>query len=151
MAINSEKVIECFTSQPAPHEHETRPEIYVVFTSPSLTMAALKKAGVLAGSLRARVLMLLARVVPYPLAIENPPIAMSIDEARIRPIATWCPAEARVLLCLCRDEWDVLRISLAANSIVMLGHRKRWWPTREAKLARRLRHAGHHVIFAEAE
>ena len=151
MAISSEKVTELTTRLPVPREHEPRAEIFFVFTSPGLTTAALKKAGDLAAHLRARVLILLARVVPYPLAIVNPPVATTFDEAQIRSIATGCPAETRVLLCLCRDEWDMLSMALTPNSIVVLGRRRKWWPTRETRLAKRLRLAGHHVIFAETE
>jgi len=150
MATSPAQLIELTTRRRLRHEPEASAEIFVVFTSPRLTTAALKKAGVLAGRLRAHALMLLARIVPYPLALVTPPAALSFDEGRIRSIAG-CPVETRVLLCLCRDEWDMLTMALTSNSIVVIGRRKRWWPTREARLARRLRHAGHFVIFAEAE
>jgi hypothetical protein len=45
-----------------------------------------------------------------------------------------------------RSRWFVL-----AGSIVVIGGRERWWPTRENKLARQLRREGHEVVFKETE
>jgi len=40
---------------------------------------------------------------------------------------------------------------LKVGSIVILGGRKRWWPTKEERLARQLRRAGYEVLFKETE
>jgi hypothetical protein len=45
----------------------------------------------------------------------------------------------------------MLLATLSPNSLVVIGGRKKWWPTTEKLMARRLRHAGHKVIFIETE
>jgi len=132
-----------------PRNADPRLEIFVVFTALELTAAALKKACALAGNLGARIVVLAARIVPYPLALTAPPVQPSFDESRLRRIVAGCPVETAVVLCLCRDLWQSLTLALTPNALVVLGVRKRWWPTREARLARKLRRAGYEVITAE--
>jgi hypothetical protein len=52
---------------------------------------------------------------------------------------------------LCRDSSETLLAVLKPRSLVVIGGRRRWWPTREERLAKKLRGAGHEVIFAELE
>lgn len=135
--------------RPWPGDPSSRLEIFVVFTTLELTAAALKKASALACNLGARIVVLAARIVPYPLALTTPPVQPSFDERRLRRIAAGCPVETTVVLCLCRDLWQSLILALTPNALVVLGVRKRWWPTRETRLARKLRRAGYEVITAE--
>ena len=50
---------------------------------------------------------------------------------------------------LCRDRNQTIRQALIPNSIVVIGSRKRWWPTREQWLASLLRRDGHQVIVLD--
>ncbi len=126
--------------------------ISVVFTSVESTLAALKEAGTLASSLRARITLLVPQVVRYPLQLENPPVPVDFSKERLRAIASQCPVETSVHLYLCRDKIPTLISALKPRSIVVLGGRKRWWwPTRDEALARALRRAGHEVIFRQTE
>jgi hypothetical protein len=50
---------------------------------------------------------------------------------------------------LCRDRAEVVRSVLKPHSLVVIGGNRRWWPTREKRLARQLRRSGHAVVFAE--
>ena len=50
-----------------------------------------------------------------------------------------------------RDPAETLAAVLKPDSVVVLGGRKRWWPTTEERLARKLRRIGHEVIFTETE
>jgi len=59
--------------------------------------------------------------------------------------------ETSVHIYLCRDRFETLASVLSPRSIVVLGGRKRWWPTREKSLASKLRKAGHEVVFKETE
>jgi len=135
--------------RPATDEAESRLNIAVVYTSVEATVAALKKAGALAESLGARVTLVVPQVVPYHLPLESPPVLLEFSERRFREIASRSPVETRVHLYLCRDPLDTLMTVLKPRSLVVLGGRKRRWPTSEKSLARKLRRAGHEVVFTE--
>jgi hypothetical protein len=137
--------------QPQVTEAGGRLDVAVVFTSAGATLAALRKAGVLASHLGGRITLLVTQVVPYPLALENPPVPVDFTENRLSAIATESPVETVVRVYLCRDRFTTLAAALKPHSLVVLGGNRRWWPTPEQVLARRLRRAGHEVIFAEAE
>jgi hypothetical protein len=138
-------------NRPAGEASESRLEISVVFTSVEYTIAALKKAAALANRLSARITLMVPQIVPYPLPLTSPPVLLDFSERRFRVIAAESPVETSVRLYLCRDRWETLNVVLKPRSVVVLGGRKTWWPTQEKTLARRLRRAGHEVIFAEME
>jgi hypothetical protein len=53
-------------------------------------------------------------------------------------------------LCVCRG-YDDARRMLPRRSVVVVGGRRRWWwPTREQRIADRLRSTGHETVFVEA-
>jgi hypothetical protein len=136
-------------AQPAVEAPEPKLNIAVVFTSVPSTLAALKAAGSLANRLAAQITLLVPQVVPYPLPLESPPVLLDWNERRLRVIADESPVETKVNLYLCRDQFETLNSVLDPHSIVVLGGSRRWWPTAEKKLVRRLRRAGHEVIFTE--
>jgi len=125
--------------------------IAVVFTSVASTLAALKEAGNLASSLSARIKLVVPQVVPYPLPLETPPVRQEFNENRFRVIASESPVETSVQIILCRDRFEALTSALKPGSIVALGGKKRWWSTKESRLARKLRRAGYEVLFKETE
>jgi hypothetical protein len=135
-------------SSPAP---VTRLNVDVVFTSVIATLAALRKAAELASRLGARITLLVPQVVPYPLPLESPPVLLDWNEQRFQTIAEQSPVETTVRLYLCRDRVGTLLKALRPNALVVVGGPKRWWPTSEARLARKLRKAGHQVIFTKTE
>lgn len=125
--------------------------IAVIFTSVDATLAALRVAGALASKLSARIKLLVPQIVPYPLPLGNPPVLREFSERRFRVIAEQSQVETNVRLYLCRDRWQAVAAALEAHSLVVIGGRKRWWPNFERALARKLRRAGHEVIFARKE
>jgi len=130
----------------------SRLNISVIFTSVVSTLAALRQAGELAACLSARITILAPQVVPYPLPLEKPPVLLSWNERRFRLIADESPVQTTVRLYLCRDEIETLKRVLNPKSLVVIGARGGWWPfTREKRMARTLRRAGHEVIFTESE
>ncbi len=140
------------SQRPDPAEHaDRRLNITVVFTSVEATLAALKEAGALASSLGARITLLVPQVVPYPLPLETPPILIDFNEKRFRVIASESPVDTSARIYLCRDRFETLASVLSPGSLVVLGGRKRWWPTREESLASKLRRVGHEVVFKEME
>jgi hypothetical protein len=134
---------------PETDQEESRLNIIVVSTSVDTTVTALKRAGTLAESLGARITLVVPQVVPYPLPLTSPPVLLDFQERRFREIASETPADIQVRLYLCRDAVDTLKTVLRPHSLIILGGRRRWWPTREKSLARKLRRAGHEVIFIE--
>jgi hypothetical protein len=128
---------------------ESKLNVAVIFTSVPLTLTALRKAAALASRLGGRITVLAPQVVPYPLPLESPPVLLDWNERRFRVIAEESPVETTVQLYLCRDRTETLKAILPPRSLVVIGGRKRWWPTAEKRLASQLRSAGHEVIFAE--
>lgn len=132
-------------------ESEDKLDVAVVFTSAAATVPALRRAGALAKSLSVRITLLVPQVVPYPLPLESPPVLLDFSEQRFREIAAESPVETTFHIYLCRDPLETMQNVLAPRSLVVIGGVKRWWPTREKSLARKLRRAGHEVVFTETE
>jgi len=137
---------------------ETNPgnelEINVIFTDHRGTLGALKTAGALAHQLRAHINLLVPRVVPYAFPLASPPVSIQFTERRLLDLAhrgAQGPIVISVQLYLCRDPRLCLLEALEPRSLVVVGGRARWWPTKETKLARTLQFAGHHVVFASLE
>ena len=154
MSFAIEKILAPSTGhpeRPSTIEVDQKLSIAVIFTSVESTLAALKEAGTLASSLGARISLLVPQVVPYPLALESPPVLLEFNERRFQLIASQSPVEIAVRIYLCRDGLGTLMNVLSPGSIVVIGGQKRWWPTREKNLARQLRRDGHEVFFKETE
>jgi hypothetical protein len=154
MSLAIEKILVPATGHPARpvgEEADQKLNIAVVFTSVESTLAALKEAGNLANSLSARITLVVPQVVPYPLPLETPPVLVEFNENRFRVMASKSPVETSVQIYLCRDRFETLTSVLKPGSIVVVGGRKRWWPTKDEVLARRLRRAGYEVLFKETE
>jgi hypothetical protein len=130
-------------------EGDPRFELSVVYTSFDATIAALKMAAALASGLSAHITLLVPQVVPYPLALENPQVLLEFTHKRLGVVATDIPVETTIRTYLCRDRLVTLSAVLKPGSIVVIGARKKWLPTREKILVRRLRRFGHDVILTE--
>jgi hypothetical protein len=130
---------------------EYRLEVTVVFTSPSATAAALRRASLLASQLTAQINLVVPHVVPYPLPLESPPVRLALTERRFAAIAEESPVETMVRVYLCRDRWEALKLVLRPRSLVVIGGDKSCWPTDEKGLAQKLRREGHDVVFTETE
>jgi len=131
-------------------EEDARLDIVVIFTSASATIAALKKAGSLAESLGLKITLVVPQIVPFPLPLTSPPVLLDFQEKRFRELAMESPVDVRVQIFLCRDALETLKRVLTPRSVVIVGGRRRWWPTKETRLARQLRR-DHDVIFTETE
>jgi len=154
MSLAIEKILRPATGRPTRPtrvEADQRLNIAVVFTSVDSTLAALKEAGDLAGSLGARITLVVPQVVPLPLPLETPPVLVEFNENRFRVLASESPVETSVQIFLCRDRFETLATALKPGSIVVVGGRKRWWPTKDEILARQLRDAGYEVLFKETK
>lgn len=121
--------------------------VTVVFTTVAATLMALRRAGELARELNARIRILMPHVVPYPLPIDRPPVDPEFKLRHFRTITADDTIETSIDVRLCRNSDDAVKQALCPQSVVLIGGPRRFWPTRETRLARKLSVAGHHVIF----
>ena len=127
-------------------------QIQLVFTGFATAKAALAAAGQYARDLGARITILAAQVVPYPLPLEKPPVDVALLERGLGVLAAAQPLEIAIQIYLCRDRWEAIRNALPRESTVIIGGRKRWWrPSTEQRFAGVLRRDGHRVIFLNLE
>jgi len=127
----------------------TQPTVYVIATSFEGTRAALVAAIPLARGSRARLMLLVPQVVPYPLPVDGPVDSTTFAAERYRDLVHALGGEAQLRVCLCRHADDVVwRMLPVRSTVVVGGPAGRWRASREERLARRLTHLGHHVIFA---
>ena len=131
--------------------HGAQREVFVLFTSQEQTLTALQRAGDLSRPIGARIVLLVAQIVPYQLPLDEPPVNLKFITERFERIASQYPVTAEVRVCFCRNQLEMLKSILNSDSLVVLGTRRRWWPTYEAGLARRLRQAGYEVVLVEPE
>jgi hypothetical protein len=125
-------------------------EIIVLHTKAKETLGALKMASGLASGL-APVRLVAIQVVPYPLALDAPQVSVEFLENRFVKMVSEAAVNASVDIRLGRDTADVLESQLGPHSVVVMGGRRRRWPTATTRLARRLERLGHQVVFANGK
>jgi hypothetical protein len=140
------RVIERLSIAPALQQRGPDLKLYVIFTDLPATNLALQAANQLAHDLDARVTLLVAQVVPYPLPRECPPVSIEFTEQVLSRLICGQGLETTVHVYLCRERNETIRQALDPDSIVVIGGGKRWWRNSERTLARLLRRDGHHVI-----
>ncbi len=140
-----------FTFQPGPDQGSSDIQIvvHVIYTSLAGTLAALEAAETLSRQLRARITLLAALPVSYRLPVTRPSVSLQFLERRLVKLAKSRPVQTSIQIYVCRDRANCLIQALSAKSLVVLGTRKRWWPTNDALLARRLQGAGHQMVLVE--
>src|SRR5258708_19431400 len=126
-------------------------EVNVVFTTVQGILAALRTAGGWAHDWSSLIRLVVPEVVPYPLPLERPPVSVDFTRRRFLKMTGACPdaVEIHVHLYFCRERQRCLLQVLKPRSVVVMGGRKRWWPTGEHKLASVLRSRGHQVVFVD--
>ena len=135
----------------APEVQDPQLEVNVVYTRLPDAAKSLGVASGLACGLGARVTVHVAQVIPYPLELKSPQVPAQFAEQQLRAMAGEQPVETSIRIYLCRDLTETIRRVLKPDSVVIVGGRKRWWPTREQLLAAALRRDGHRVILSYAD
>jgi hypothetical protein len=123
-------------------------EITVLHTTTEGSLQALKAAAELARGVGADIRLLVPQVVPFPLPLDEPQVSVEFAQRRFRTVAADAGVDTRVDIRLCRDKEQMIRSALPPHSVIVLGGRRGWWPTSEARLAKRLERLGHSVVFA---
>ena len=137
--------------RPSSGDGESHLNISVIYTSEPATLAALKAAAALANRLEGRITLVVPQVVSYQLPLHQPPVPREWSEDHARTLAAQTPVETTVRFYLCRDQDETLARVLKPHSLIVIGAKKRFWPTSASLLARRLRRLGHEVILTETE
>jgi hypothetical protein len=137
-------------SGPTGEASDRRLEITVIVTSFENTVAAVKQAGMLLQGLDGSISLVDAQSVHHALALERPPISPDFSRRKILAIAEESTVEIRAHIYWCRSRLETLAKVLRPGSPVVIGIRKRWWPSWENKLARQLQRLGHEVVALES-
>ncbi len=131
-------------TEPSVSDDGRRLDLKVIFTDLHNTVAALNTARGMAHGLGARITLMVAQVVPYPLPLADPPVPAEFTERLLKSIAV---EDTAVEIYLCRDRCETLRRALAPDSLVILGAQKPWWLwSWERSLVRLLRREGLRVL-----
>jgi hypothetical protein len=126
-------------------------EIVVPYTEWALADAVLKRAMALTAGLKATVRLVAVHAIPYPLPFHCPTALHAHLVEQLVDLASRCPLAVDPQVVLARYRDDGFRHVLKPASIVLIGVRKRFWPTREEKLARALARDGHQVALLYLE
>src|SRR5262245_35937674 len=120
--------------------------IVIPYTTPELTKAALRHAAV-CSDLDLHVCLVDVQVVPFPCTLYQPPVDRKFSECRLNGLLKESGLPGRAAVVYTRDWLEGFRKVLEPGSLVIVASKKRWWRTREEKLARTLTKAGHDVLF----
>jgi hypothetical protein len=123
--------------------------VYVVYTAIDETLAALRIAGGFATALSAPLVLVHYRTVPYPLPVDSPAGISPIQSEEFLERLGVERLEVQSRVYLCRNDRRAIARGLTSPSLVVVGGRRRWWPTRAERWHRVLEKAGHYVIFVE--
>jgi hypothetical protein len=133
---------------PVGESHWDLLQVYVVFTDLEATRAALKTAIKLTRDLNAKLVLLIAKIVPWPLPLEAPPVSGEFTERVLSELTREQEADITPRVYLCRDRDLTISQALKPESVVVIGSRRFGWLHRTPPLARVLRRDGHEVILA---
>jgi len=142
------------TREAAPGADSDQLEVNVIFTDEEATAAALKSAESFAKGLGACIRLRAAIVVPFRLSLDQPPVSVRFMEQLLcKLVGQWEQerTEPSIHLYVCRDRVDTMLLVLRPNSLVVIGDRKRWWPTAMSRMARILRAKGHRVVVVDVK
>jgi hypothetical protein len=123
------------------------PEVYVLFTGFVETLRAVRVASQLASATRGDVTVIHFRPIGFLMPLDHPsglsPVETDAFKARLAAV----DCDARVRVCLCRNAREALRSVLDRHSLVVIGGRRRWWPTPSNHWRRMLEAEGYVVVF----
>ena len=123
--------------------------VYVMHTTVDETLAAIRVAADFAAVLSVPVTVVHFRTVPFTLPVETPPGISPIETEAFAERLAAEGLDVRLRVYLCREERQAAPSAFERHSLIMVGGRRRWWPTRASRLGRMLEAAGHFVVFVD--
>jgi hypothetical protein len=111
--------------------------VFVIATTERGTRAALAAAAVYAADLTARVVIVVPHVVPYAQPLEHPADPPVLGGERFRDAVRVVDVDIEIQVCVCRSAANVAAV-LPENALVIVGGRRRWWRSRDERLAHTL-------------
>lgn len=122
----------------------------VVFTSVDATLAAIRVARRFAEAMGTGVTLVHFQPVAFAAPLEAPPGLSPVETDAFRAhLEAEGGGDTRVRVFVCRDPRRMMSLALGAHSLVVIGGRRRWWPTRANRWRRLLEAQGHWVIFVD--
>jgi hypothetical protein len=122
--------------------------VYVLFTGFAETLRAVRVASQLASATRGGVTVIHFRPIGFLMPLDHPsglsPVETDAFKARLAAV----DCDARVRVCLCRNAREALRSVLDRHSLIVIGGRRRWWPTPSDHWRRMLEAEGYVVVLA---
>jgi hypothetical protein len=125
--------------------------VVVIYTSLSRTLSALVKASQLAKSSNSTIEILVVLSIPFALPLEDPSVPLEFVVRQLEEMAAQFPEQIKISVYLCRDQLETLGHVLNRDCPVLVGVRKRLWPTPDERIAHRLQRAGYNVVRVETE
>lgn len=125
--------------------------VFVLYTSASWTLLAMEKAHELANPFGDTITVLVIQAVPYALPLEYPPVPMEFITKHFSELSRKFSEAIRIRAYLCRNRVETLKRILNLNTPIVIATRKKWWPTSDSRLARKLSRAGYMVIRVETD
>jgi len=127
-------------------------EINVIHTEPRATAAVLRRADALARGLKASIHLHAAIGVPVRLPIDHSPVSVPFTENMLCGLLGQVGSgglERALHLYICRDRIETFVKVLRPNSLVMIGGKRRIWPTAASRIGNVLRRHGHDVVLID--
>jgi hypothetical protein len=128
---------------------QTRLDLVVPFTTPELTRAAIAAAGRMGDGLHAAIRLIKVQCVPYPLALNEPPVFVDFLRQQLSSFHSTLPLTSEIHFA--REFEPGLQYGLNEGSVIVLSYRKRPWRTRSERIAASLVRTGHKVILIPQE
>ena len=125
--------------------------VSVVYTTFEDTLEASRIAADLAQAMQVPLRVVHFRTVPRQVPVDQPDGLSPVEtEAFVGRLRQEGITTARVRVYLCRDELRTIPYAFSPHSIVVIGGRRSWWPTRAERWRRTLEEAGHFVMFVDS-
>jgi hypothetical protein len=123
--------------------------ISVVYTTVDDTLEAARVGSDLANAMGVPLRLIHFRTVPPQVPVDALGGVSPLETSDFLQRLWRMGIHARVRVYLCRDETSTLGFALREHSIVVIGGRRSWWPTRAERWRHALEGAGHFVVFVD--